>query len=139
MTYDHPLSDRPLAVEPIHTALLSFPIACFSLTVVTDLAYLQTLNLLWLHFSEWLLLAGLVFGCIDLIVRLVGWLVWRVRPSFLAVGGGIVVMLLATINSLVHTSDGWTAVMPFGLALSVLTLLAMIVTAWLGYRRQYRA
>jgi uncharacterized membrane protein len=139
MTYDYRLSDRPLAAGPIHTALLSFPIACFSLTVLTDLAYLQTLNLLWLHFSEWLLLAGLVFGGIDLIVLLIGWLVWRVRPSWLAVSGGIVVMLLATINSFVHTADGWTAVMPIGLALSILTLLAMIVTAWLGYRRQYRA
>lgn len=137
MTYD--LSDRPLAAGPIHTALLSFPIACFSLTVVTDLAYVKTLNLLWLHFSEWLLLVGLVFGSIDLIVRLIGWLVWRILPSWLAVASGVVVMLLATINSFVHTADGWTAVMPVGLALSILTLLAMIVTARLGYRRQYRA
>lgn len=137
MTYD--LSDRPLAAGPIHTALLSFPIACFSLTVVTDLAYVKTLNLLWLHFSEWLLLGGLVFGSIDLIVRLIGWLVWRILPSWLAVASGVVVMLLATINSFVHSADGWTAVMPVGLALSILTLMAMIVTAWLGYRRQYRA
>ena len=133
MTYDHLLSDRPFGA--IHTALLYFPIACLSLTVVIDLAYLQTLNLLWLHFFEWLLLAGLVFGGISLIACVIGWLVWRVRPSWLAVAGGIVVMLLATINSLVDTADGWTAVMPFGLALSILTLLAMIITDHHGLAR----
>lgn len=134
MTYDHTLPDRHLAANPIHTALLAFPIACFSLTVLTDLAYWRTLNLLFLHFSEWLLLAGLVFGGLDLLVRVVEMLIRRVRPSWLAVFGGIVVLLLATLNSFIHTADGWTAVMPWGLTVSVLTVLAMVVTAWFGRR-----
>lgn len=135
MTYDDELADRPLATGIIHTVLLSFPIACFSLTVLTDLAYWRTLNLLWLHFSEWLLMAGLVFGGIDLLVLLADRLVRGIRLSWLVTAAGLVVLLLATINSLVHTADGWTAVMPYGLALSILTVLAMIVTAWLEYRR----
>lgn len=119
-------------MSPVHTTLLAFPIACFTLTVLTDIAYWQTLNLLWLHFSEWLLLAGLVFGGLELLARLAALLFRKRRPSWLAVFGGIAVMLLAIVNSFVHTADGWTAVVPYGLALSVLTVLAMMITGWFG-------
>ena len=116
----------------IHATLLAFPVACFTLTLMTDLAYWRTANLLWLHFSEWLLFAGLVFGAIELLALIIDLFVRKVRPSWLAVLVGIVVMLLATVNSFVHTADGWTAVIPYGLALSIVTVLAMIITAWIG-------
>jgi uncharacterized membrane protein len=61
-----------------------------------------------------------------------------VRPSWLAVLGGIVVLLLATVNSFIHTTDGWTAVVPLGLTLSIVTVLFMIVTAWFGRFGVYR-
>lgn len=126
-------------MEGVHVALLSFPVACFTLTVLTDLAYVASANLQWLHFSEWLLLAGLVAGAAELLVSLVEFLLRRVRPSWLAVAGGVVVMLLATLNSFVHTIDGWQAVMPNGLILSIATVAAMLITAWLGRAGRYHA
>ena len=39
-----------------------FPIACFTLALLTDIAYWRTGNLMWQNFSAWLLLAGLVVG-----------------------------------------------------------------------------
>jgi uncharacterized membrane protein len=48
-----------------------------------------------------------------------------------------VVLLLAALNSFIHTADGWTAVMPYGLATSVVTLLAMIFTGLAGGRGRY--
>lgn len=137
MTYVQPWPDRPSALDAFQTALAAFPIACFSLTVVTDFAYWRTANLLWLHFSEWLLLAGIVFGVLALVVRLVHYLVGRVRYAWSAVLGAIVVLLLAALNSFIHTADGWTAVVPYGLAVSILTVLAMIVTGWLGREGAY--
>lgn len=134
MANTYPLS-RPIGfLHCLNFALLCFPVACFSLTVLTDIAYWRTSNLLWLHFSEWLLLAGLVFGAIALLVLLVNWLITRARPPWTVVLCGIVVLLLATINSFVHTADGWTAVVPWGLAFSVLTVVAMLVTA--GFCRE---
>jgi uncharacterized membrane protein len=132
MTYDHSLPARAVAANPIIATLLSFPVACFTLTVVTDVAYMRTANLLWLHFSEWLLLAGLVGGCLALIAYALRFAFRRVRPSGLALLGGVVVLVLATINSLIHTADGWTAVVPWGLTVSIVTVLAMMVTAWIG-------
>jgi uncharacterized membrane protein len=134
MTYQHARLDRHRPIELLSSALLSFPVACFTLTVLTDIAYWQTLNLLWLHFSEWLLFAGLVFGALALVVLAIDFALSRVRPAWSAVLAGIAVLLLATLNSFVHTADGWTAVMPYGLALSALTLVVMMAAAWLGAR-----
>jgi uncharacterized membrane protein len=127
----HPPAPVPV-LDAFHATLRAFPIACFSLALLTDIAYTQTSELMWLHFSEWLLLAGLVAGAFALIAHGVEYLLRRVRPSWLAVLGAVVVMVLATINSLVHTNDGWTAVVPWGLTLSAVTVFAMIVTAWLA-------
>lgn len=134
MTYQSTLPNRHLATNAVHMALLAFPIACFSLALLSDIAYWRTLNLLWLHFSEWLLLAGLVFGGADLLVRLAEVVVRAVRPSWFVISGGVAVLLLAALNSFIHAADGWTAVMPWGLTVSALTVLVMLVTGWFGHR-----
>ena len=132
MTSQYQSPAAALATHPVYTTLNAFPIVCFSLTLLTDLAFWQTSNLLWLHFSEWLLVAGLVFGVFVLLARAGDYLVRGMRHPWPAVLGGVAVLILAAINSLFHTADGRTAVVPFGLALSVATVLAMIITAWLG-------
>lgn len=132
MTFEQSRPVEVMAAEAIHTALLAFPIACFSLTLVTDIAYWQTENLLWLHFSEWLLLGGLVFGGIEVLARIFDLAVRKLRPSWPWVIGGIGVLLLATLNSFIHTADGWTAVVPYGLTFSIVTVLVMILTGWFG-------
>jgi Predicted membrane protein len=132
MTYGRPWPARASAMDLVHAVLLSFPIACFSLTVLTDIAYWRTLNLLWLHFSEWLLLAGLVFGILAAIALLLDWAFRRIWLSWPMVSGGIVVLLLATLNNFIHTADGWTAVVPWGMTVSILTVFAMLVTGLFG-------
>ena len=134
MTYLQTVTERPRAADSVHSFLQSFPIACFTLTVFTDLAYVNTLNLLFLHFSEWLLLAGIVFGSLALLVHLVEYVVMRRRPSLRAIAGGLIVLVLAVTNSFIHTADGWTAVMPYGLTLSIVTVLVVILTAWFARR-----
>lgn len=137
MTYAHPLPPRASAMDLVHVTLLSFPIACFTLAVLTDIAYWSTLNLLWLHFSEWLLLAGLVFGVLAALALLIDFAVRGRRLSWLTVIGVVVVLLLATLNNFIHTADGWTAVIPWGLTVSILTVIAMIATfgtVWWGAR-----
>lgn len=129
---------RTWALNPVYRILSAFPIATFTLTVLTDLAYVQTANLLFLHFSEWLLLAGLVFGILAAIALVILALIGRGWPGFLYAIGGLVVLVLAALNSFIHTADGWTAVMPFGLATSIVTVIAMIATGWLGSWRAPR-
>jgi uncharacterized membrane protein len=134
MQYDAtvPVGRGAILAEAIHTAFRALPIACFPLALLSDIAYTQTSNLLWLHFSEWLLLAGVIGVGLALLASLIDLLIRRVRPAWPAVLGGVVVLVLAILNNFVHTADGWIAVVPMGLTLSIATVIALLVTAWLG-------
>ena len=116
----------------IKSALVSFPIACFTLTLLTDLAYYATSNLMWQNFSSWLLLAGQIGGGIAVI----GWLalqaIHRGRPQWSVVVLNLIVLITAFFNSLVHAGDGWTAIVPWGITISAITVVLMIISAVLG-------
>lgn len=126
-------------VELIQRYLTSFPVACFSLTVLTDIAYWQTSNLLWLHFSEWLLFAGLVFGTLAGVVAVICRVAGVQGSTWLSILGWILVFALAILNSLIHTADGWTAVIPWGITTSIVTLIVMIAAGFLGRRGRANA
>jgi uncharacterized membrane protein len=142
MAFSHPRSTAAIAGHPMHSMFVPFPIACFWLTLFSDIAYWRTSNLLWQHFSEWLLLAGLVFGVLGALVGAVDLLFRRevraVAGGWLHATGGVVVLLLAMINSFVHAGDGWTAIVPWGLILSAMTVIVMVVTNWSGRSLVYR-
>ena len=112
--------------------LVSFPIACFTLTLLSDLAYWNTETLLWQHFSEWLLLAGLVGGGLALI----GWLVRRARQHgktrWSVALLDLLVLVAAFVNSLLHAGDGWTGIVPWGVIMSAVTVGLMLIAGLLG-------
>lgn len=121
---------------PIHAMIVPFPIVCFTLALLTDIAFWQTSNLMWQNFSAWLLFAGLVFGGIAALAGIID-AAFRLSiggdaPAWPHAIGSLLVLVLAFVNSLVHAGDGWTAVVPMGLALSAATVFLMLVTAWLG-------
>lgn len=122
---------HPLAYA-VYRFFSSFPIACFFLTVLTDVAYWQTTNLIWLHFSEWLLLSGLVFGAVAILIALVALVARWYGPTWLGFIGQVIAFALAVLNSFIHTADGWTAVIPYGLTVSIATVVVLAVTALAG-------
>ena len=142
-----PITDEfPYAVRPQrHPALrllTSFPVACFSCALATDLAYVWTMNMMWAQFSTWLLAVGMAFGVLAAIVGLVVTLRQRDDPRYafswpLAIGT-VVVLLLALLDNFVHSRDAWTSVMPQGLALSAIVVIAILVTNWLDGARGIR-
>lgn len=116
------------------SVLTAFPVACFSLALASDLAYWQTENLLWLNFSSWLLASGLLFGALALLWGLLGLLLGWWRAHWTGVLLGLATLLAGFVNSLVHAGDGWTVVVPWGIALSVLTVLLMLLSEFLADR-----
>ena len=132
MNHTQAIPVRPNAASSAYRILSAFPIAAFSLTVLTDLAYWRTANLLWLHFSEWLLFSGIVFAGLAALVRLAQAATHAPRLAWPYYVAGLAVLVLATLNNFIHTEDGITAVMPYGLTVSVLTVLAMAATAFFG-------
>jgi uncharacterized membrane protein len=62
MAHTHPPSTVAVAGQPIHSMIVQFPTVCFTLTLLTDIAYWQTGNLMWQNFSSWLLLTSSVLS-----------------------------------------------------------------------------
>ena len=117
---------------PIYLLLFPIPIVCFVGAVLTDVAYSAGAFLMWLHFSEWLIAAGLAFGALAALALLVGFLASR------AIRAGIgwthlalfcAALVVELFNALVHTIDGWTAVVPTGMILSVVGAILALAAA----------
>jgi uncharacterized membrane protein len=123
----------PYLLTSLQVTLRHFAAAFFTLTLLTDWAYARTSILTWQDFSEWLLLAGLVVAGIGVLVWLVGLAVHRRRPLWSVLAINVLVLAAAFVNSLVHATDGWTAVVPWGIGLSLVTCLLMLLSA--GLRR----
>jgi uncharacterized membrane protein len=131
-----------VARAPLHPMLMCFPISCFIGTLLTDIAYARTAEMMWADFSSWLIAAGVVLGwlaCIAGIVDLVGRrYVTAPVPAWAYAIGILVVMIVATFNMLIHTRDAWTSVVPWGLALSGITVVLLVFTTSIGWSALYR-
>lgn len=122
--------------RPFYLKVITFPVVCFVLALMTDIAYWQTAILMWQNFSSWLLFIGLLASVLTAIVGVTEFLL---RPHVFAeklswgahVVGGLIVFVLAAFNSLIHAGDGWTAVVPAGLLLSAITVAVIVLFSWL--------
>jgi len=126
----------PIAAHLTYLSVVQFPVVCFTLALLCDIIYWRTSNLMWTEFSAWLLLAGISLGVVAALVRL-GLLVTdrearRSGAEWLHFLGLLLILVLAFFNNLIHARDGWTSVVPWGLTLSALTVLAIALTGWLG-------
>jgi uncharacterized membrane protein len=60
----NPKSTAQIAGHPIHPMLIPFPIACFVLTLISDLGFWRTSNDFWASASLWLLGIGLIMAAL---------------------------------------------------------------------------
>jgi uncharacterized membrane protein len=122
--------------------LVPIPIVCFIGALVTDITYYVSAQMMWADFSSWLLIVGLVFGVLAAIAGLTDFLTNRLirsqAPAWPHLLGNLGVLILAFFNVLIHTRDAWTSVVPTGLILSIVTVLILPVTGWLGWALVYR-
>ena len=124
---------RPISIaaHPIISILVSIPIVCFVGALLTDLTYVNSSgNLLWVNFSSWLITAGLLFGALALVVLLFGWL--GRASSWLPFALIAAAWIVEFLNALIHARDGWTAVVPLGMILSILGALLALAGGWLS-------
>ena len=128
--------------HPVVAILAAFPVACFTCALLTDLVYAATSEMMWADFSAWLLAAGFGGGVVAGIAALINLVVIRRRMRRSGVAGGrmglvvllaLVVLVVGFLDNLVHSRDAWTSVVPLGLALSALTVLALLATAWAAF------
>ena len=139
----HDAGRAPLIVRPpLHPLLVSFPICCLGGTLLTDIAYWQTAEMMWADFSAWLIAAGVVLGWIAAIVGIADLVGHRYAtapmPAWVYAAGNLLALIIATVNMLIHTRDAWTSVVPWGLTLSVATVIVFLFTTWIGWTALYR-
>jgi len=127
--------------NPLHPLLASIPFTCFAGALLTDIAYWQSTNMQWANFSAWLLATGLFVAVFAVIVGLIDFLsdsrIRQLGVAWAYAGGNALALLLALINSFIHSRDAYTSVVPTGLILSGLTVVIMLVTGWMGWELVY--
>ena len=120
-----------VARHPIISMLLPIPIVCFVGALLTDLSYVNSGgNLLWVNFSSWLIAAGLAFGAVAILVLFIDGL--RGASSWLPFCLIAAAWIVEFLNALIHARDGWTAVVPLGMVLSILGALLILGGGWLS-------
>ena len=135
-------STAQIAGHPIHPMLVPIPIACFVGTLFADIIYAVSAEMMWADLSTWLLVVGLVGGVLAGIAGLTDFLSNRLiraqPPAWPHAIGNTAVLVLSFFNLLVHTRDAWTSVVPTGLILSIIVVMILPFTAWLGWSMVYR-
>ena len=137
----NPTSAARVGMHPIHPMLVPIPIVCFIGALLTDITY-WTAEMMWADFSAWLLVVGLIGGVLAAIAGLTDFLGNRLirnqAPAWPHLLGNALVLVLSFFNALIHTRDAWTSVVPTGLVLSIVVVLILPITGWLGWALVYR-
>ncbi|MCA0048148.1 DUF2231 domain-containing protein [Mesorhizobium sp. B283B1A] len=123
--------------RPLHKTPVAVANACFIGTLLTDVTYWQSAEMMWADFSAWLLFAGLVVGVLAVLLALVdlftGRLSGAARSAWPSLLGNLVVLVISFFNALVHSRDAWTSVVPTGLTLSVAAVIVLLLLCLLEW------
>lgn len=142
MPSDIVYSTARIGAHPIHPMLVPIPITLFVGTLFTDLMYWHTADMMWADFSAWLVTVGTITGWLAAIVGLIDFLgnrlVRALPPAWPHAIGNAIALILATFNTLIHSRDAWTSVVPTGLILSALVVVVLLFTGWMGWSMVYR-
>jgi uncharacterized membrane protein len=139
---ERPQSTAKVAGHPIHPMLVPFPIVCFIGALVTDIVYSRTALIMWSTFSAWLLTVGLIVGALAAVAGLTDFFGdRRIRRSGVALAHMVInltVWVIELFNAFIHSRDGWTSVVPTGLTLSIISVVLLAISGWLGGSLVYR-
>ncbi len=128
---------RPF-LHPLHGLLLAFPVALFTLALMTDIAYLQTAEIQWTNFSSWLIVGALLAGALVLIWSIILAVVTRRKahrqPSLIYAGLIAIMWIAGLVNAFQHSQDAWSSVGVTGLTLSIISAVFALAASWVAHR-----
>lgn len=106
------------------------PFGFFVAALVFDAIYANTAVILWAKSAAWLVTLGLIFAILPQLINLA--FVWFMKSRIRSGGQvinfwlNVVAIIAAIINAFVHSRDAY-AIMPEGLWLSIVTVVAMAI------------
>jgi uncharacterized membrane protein len=136
------LGSQPIARTArtaVHRMLTPFSVAYLTAALVTDLAYWRTAEIMWERFSVWLIAGGLIMTAFVAVAAVIDLAFRKHRANWTRVLCFAIAVLLSLLNVLVHSRDGYTAVVPTGVTLSVIAVVLMAFTFSTGWALTYPA
>jgi len=122
--------------------LIPFPIACFVLAFISDLAFWKTSSDFWASASLWLLGIGLIMAALAAVMGLADVLgddqVRNLSDAWLHAGGNVVAVVIELYNWYSRYEHGKDAIVPTGVILSLVVVLILLFTGWKGWEMVYR-
>jgi uncharacterized membrane protein len=135
-------SKAAIAGHPIHPMLVPLPIGFLVAALISDIAYLNTHTAFWAEASRWLLIAGFVSGLLAAIFGLIDFLsISYVRSrtaAWVHFLGNLLMLIITLANFLMRSSGAGATVTSTGMILSLIQVLILVVTGWLGGELSYR-
>ncbi|WP_447528373.1 MULTISPECIES: DUF2231 domain-containing protein [unclassified Vreelandella] len=133
-------SRASLAGHPLHPVMIHFPVAALMALVANDLAYWYTGDPFWARTGLWLAGVGAFGGWIASIAGIID-LVSVARIRRLITGWShaivaVVMLSLASLNWLLRLNSP-EAILPWGLAVSLVTGGLIALAGWLGGQLVY--
>lgn len=124
-------------IRPLHRLLIAFPVALFTFALFTDITYLNTAEMQWSNFSAWLITGALVFGGVAGVFSIVAFVLGlrrgRTRRGTVHLVAFALAWVLGLVNAFKHSQDAWSSVGAFGVTLSALCTLLMLIAGWTAY------
>lgn len=135
-------SRAAIARHPIHPILVALPITTLVGAFVTDLLYWRTADPFWAQGSYWLLWAGIVTAVLAALTGIIDFFsIERVRrhaAGWIHAGLNTTVLVLSIINLWLRSGDGQEAILPWGLVISAVVTLLLMISGWYGGELIYR-
>lgn len=131
-----------IAGHPIHPILVQFPISFLVGALLSDAIFWFTQDLFWAKASYWLIVGGLAGGLAAALTGMLDFLrIQRVRKrtaGWMHMFLNVAALTLTIVNLLLRWNDPVSAILPWGLVLSVIVSTLLGVSGWYGGELVYR-
>lgn len=130
-----------IAGHPLHPTMVHFPIALLLAAFASDVGFFYTTDPFWVRASLWLLgvgaIGGWVAGSVGLVELVIShplrYLITAWNHAILAV----LMLSLASFNWMIRYEHGTELLLPWGIYLSLLTSVLILLTSLLGGQLVY--
>jgi uncharacterized membrane protein len=139
----NPKSTASIAGHPIHPMLIPFPVVFLVTAFVTDLVFWRTGTEIWATVSMWLLAAGVIMALVAALFGFTDFFgdarIRNISAAWQHMIGNLLAVVLALINwYLRYKSGAAVGVFPWGIWLSLITVLLLLFNGWKGWEMVYR-
>jgi uncharacterized membrane protein len=143
MTNGNPRSTASIAGHPIHPMIIPFPIAFLVSALVSDVVFWSNRAEIWATVSMWLLGAGIIMALLAAVFGFTDFFgehrIRNIADAWLHMIGNLAAVVIALINWYIRYRSGAAAgVLPWGIWLSLITVLLLLFNGWKGWALVYR-